>query len=273
MTLKDSEFAEVNGTKLFYEVAGSGQPVIFLHGFGLDNRMWDDQFDDFAQHYRVIRYDLRGFGKSSPPGSEPYSHAEDLSALLNHLEIIRTHIVAHSMGGMVALDFAINNPYALKHLVLVDAALGGYQWSDDWTAHIRKVWGLGRNGDIEKAREQWLNYDLFRPALANSQSEERLRQMIMDYSGWHWAHKDPESSLDPPAAKRLEDVLAPSLVVVGEEDLPDFQAIGDVLENGIGNVRKLLIPGAGHMPSMEAFGIFNDVLLEFLRRRFESDLE
>lgn len=80
-------FVETNGTRLYYEEAGAGPAVVLIHGFTLDTRMWDDQFQRLVAHFRVIRYDLRGFGRSSPPTEAPYLHVEDLRGLLDHLDI------------------------------------------------------------------------------------------------------------------------------------------------------------------------------------------
>ncbi|MEK7328872.1 MAG: alpha/beta hydrolase, partial [Chloroflexota bacterium] len=96
-------FAEVNGTRLYYEVAGSGQPLVLIHGFSLDTRMWGDQFETFARHYQVVRYDLRGFGQSAVPSNEPYTHADDLNNLLHYLKIDSVHLVGLSLGGGVAI--------------------------------------------------------------------------------------------------------------------------------------------------------------------------
>src|SRR5688500_10311922 len=89
-------FADVNGTRLFYEIAGSGPMLALIHGFSLDTRMWDDQYAALAQRQRVLRYDARGFGRSAVPGSERYSHAEDLLALLEYLEIEHTALIGFS---------------------------------------------------------------------------------------------------------------------------------------------------------------------------------
>jgi pimeloyl-ACP methyl ester carboxylesterase len=120
-------FAELNGTRLYYEVAGSGAALAFVHGFSLDTRMWDDQFEAFAERYRVVRYDARGFGKSALPGSEKYMHAADLKALLEQLGIDRASVVGLSMGGGIAIDFALTYPEATRALVLVDSTLGGFR--------------------------------------------------------------------------------------------------------------------------------------------------
>jgi pimeloyl-ACP methyl ester carboxylesterase len=93
-----SGFADVNGARLFYEIAGGGPPLTLLHGFSLDTRMWDDQCAALAQRYRVLRYDARGFGRSAVPTAERYSHAEDLRALLGYLEIAYTALIGFSLG-------------------------------------------------------------------------------------------------------------------------------------------------------------------------------
>src|SRR5215210_3003339 len=92
-----SAFAEVNGTRLFYEIAGAGPPLTLIYGFSLDTRMWEDQYAALAQCYRVLRYDVRGFGRSAVPGANRYSHAEDLRALLGYLEIEHTALIGFSL--------------------------------------------------------------------------------------------------------------------------------------------------------------------------------
>lgn len=101
-------FAAVNGIRLYYEVAGSGRPLVLIHGMSLDTRMWDDQFEPLAQHYRVVRYDARGFGKSALQTGRSYAHTDDLKALLEYLDIEHAFIVGLSMGGGIAIDFALD---------------------------------------------------------------------------------------------------------------------------------------------------------------------
>jgi len=100
---KVGDYAEVNGTRLYYEVAGSGQALVLIHGFSTDCRQWKDQIEFFKSDYKVICYDMRGFGKSTVPSGMNYSHAEDLRALLDHLDIEKAHILGHSFGGVYQL--------------------------------------------------------------------------------------------------------------------------------------------------------------------------
>ena len=101
-----SGFAEVNGTRLYYETAGRGLEVVLIHGGLVDSRLWDAQVGPLSKRFRVVRYDLRGFGRSAAADG-PFSHLEDLRALLDFLKIERASLVGLSLGGIIAADFAL----------------------------------------------------------------------------------------------------------------------------------------------------------------------
>ena len=136
------------------------QSLVLIHGFTLDHRMWDDHVEAFAPGHRVIRLDLRGFGRSSMP-TDPYSHVEDVKALLSYLEIRQAVVLGLSMGGGVALDFALAYPEYTRALILADSTWRGFSWSKQsaastaWTArtfqprYTRRV-----RGDIQTSRFQ-----------------------------------------------------------------------------------------------------------------------
>ncbi len=225
--------------------------------------MWDDQFDHFAQHYRVLRYDLRGFGRSSPP-ERPYSHADDLKALLASLRMEPTAIVGLSFGGQVALDFALAHPQATRALVLVDAVISGWQWSSQHAASLAGVRGVARAAGADAGRRDWLRHALFAPACEQPAVARRLAEMVNGYSCWHWLNDDPRRAAESPATDRLGQLTAPTLVLVGERDLDDFQGIADLLEREIAGARKVVLRGVGHMANMEDPTRFNEVVLDFL---------
>jgi pimeloyl-ACP methyl ester carboxylesterase len=263
------DFTNINGARLYFESAGSGDAVVFIHGFTLDTRMWDDQFLPLAQEFQVIRYDLRGFGKSALPTDEAYSHVDDLKALLDQLEVPRACLVGLSKGGAVALDFALTYPDRVRALVLTDTVLGGFQWSPEGSARDGLVWQRAQEGGIPAAKESWLTHPLFAPAMGNTAVSARLKQIINDYSGWHFLHNNPELSLDPPAAQRLRELKMPVLTVVGELDLPDFRQITEVICRQVPQVQKLVVPGAGHMTNMEAPELVLQAISAFLTQSLD----
>src|SRR5210317_848418 len=107
----ETGFAEVNGTRLYYELAGTGDPIVLIHGNFGDRRYFDGQFDVLARAHRVLRYDIRGYGKSMLPiEGVPYSDFEDLEALMAHLDIDRAHIAGFSLGSGTAVDFCLAHP-------------------------------------------------------------------------------------------------------------------------------------------------------------------
>ena len=125
-------FAEVNGTKLYYEVAGTGHPFILMHGHLLDRRSWDDQFAVFAQHYKVVRYDQRGFGDSGlVTKGEPYSARQDLYELMRFLGIESAYLMGVSGGGALAIDFTLEHPEMVDALIPVRAGVSGFQPSEE----------------------------------------------------------------------------------------------------------------------------------------------
>jgi pimeloyl-ACP methyl ester carboxylesterase len=258
-----SGFAPIDGTALAYEVAGAGDPVVLLHGFSLDRRMWDDQVDALARAHCVVRYDLRGFGESAA-GDASYTHADDLGALLDRLNLTRVALVGLSLGGGAAINFTVLHPERVRALVVVDPSLGGFRWSAEFTAAQASVRNAARTAGVDAARDEWLSFPMFAAAMRNPAVAPRLRAIVHGYSGHHWLNVDRGRPFTPPAIERLAEILAPTLVIVGELDIPDFRAIADTLERSIPGAQKVVLPGAGHMTNMEAPVSFNDVVLDFL---------
>jgi pimeloyl-ACP methyl ester carboxylesterase len=258
-------YAEVEGGRLYYEVTGRGPAVALVHGFTLDHRMWDPQLEAFSRRFKVIRYDMRGFGRSSLP--EPggaFMHARDLKALLDSLSVERAHVVGLSKGGHVATDFAALFPGAAASLVAVDSSLVGFRYSEEFSGFLAALPEVARRMGVEAAKRRFMGHRLFASAMGNPAAAGLLREIMADYSGWHWLNDVPEQVPEPPTAERLASIDAPTLVIVGEHDLPDFHRVADILSGGIPDARKLVLGGVGHMCSMEDPARFNSEVLSFL---------
>lgn len=259
-------FATIDGARIYYEVAGEGQPLVLLHAGICDSRMWDDRFAAFAERYRVVRYDLRGFGRSRMVAGL-YAHRRDLLDLLDHLGIVRAHLVGCSMAGGVALDFAIEHPERVSALVLVGAAVGGHQLSGDPPPRWAALAAAEQAGDLERVAELevaiWVDGAGQRLARVPAALREKVREMNPQ------ALRTPpglgqEERLDPPAAGRLGEVRTPPLAIIGDLDQPGFIVRSDLLANGIPGARRAVMVGTAHLPSMERPTEFNRLVLDFL---------
>jgi 3-oxoadipate enol-lactonase len=253
------------GGWLHYATAGAGEPVVLIHGFGLDAAMWDPQWTAFARRHRVIRYDMRGYWSSSLPEG-PYSHVDDLLALMDFLDARPAHLVGLSLGGRVALRVAAQEPDAVRSLTLADPALDGHVWTEDWLQRWRGMTEAAKRGDLPRAKKLWREHILFAPANGNPMLAAALQVMIERYSGWHLAHPDPGTAPTTPVAAALRGISIPTLVAVGALDLPDFHSIAQRLAQALPQAELHTIAGSGHMSNMEAPAVFNELVLEFLQR-------
>lgn len=258
-------FADVNGTRLRYELSGQGSPIVFVHGFTLDHRCWDAQAAWFARRRLVLRYDERGFGESAMPSDAPYTHADDLAALLANLDLGAAHVVALSIGAMHALEFALEHPAQVRSLVLVDAA--GLE-SVGFPAEVRDTFARIRSEvsahGVDAGKLVWRSAAWFASARENAAVAALLDAQLATYSGWHWGHANPQRSPSPPLHERLDAVAVPTLVVVGERDLPYNHDVAQRLASGIAGAKRSVIAGAGHLPNMEAPRAFNEIVETFL---------
>jgi pimeloyl-ACP methyl ester carboxylesterase len=254
--------ALVNGTEINYEHCGSGPSLTFIHGFTLDMRMWDDQFHHFAQAHTVLRYDMRGFGRSALPTLTPYSHAEDLYALHKIFAMNYGDLVGLSMGGQIAFDYALRYPAMVRRLVLIDPFLAGFGMSKPWQTKFSQLGKLGRDGEIEAARTAWKDIGLFDLSLKDPEVGPRLNDIIDDYSGWHFANSD--DSATEVVISRLEEVQIPVLILVGEHDIADFHSISEFLEQHISKALCIVVKKADHMANMDQPEQVNALIEEFL---------
>jgi 3-oxoadipate enol-lactonase len=253
------------GGRLAYEVAGTGPAVVLVHGFGLDRRMWDPQAEYLAARFRVVRYDCRGFGASGPfDPAVPYTHAGDLVALLDHLAIGDAVLVGLSFGGRVALQATLASPARVRGLVLLDAVLDGVPWDRESAAGLDEVARQVRAGGVPAGRAAWLAHPLFAAARQRPGLASRLAAMVAGYPGQRWLGQDPHRPVRPEPIEVLEHVAAPTLVAVGDQDVPGFREMSAVLARRIPGAQYHVITGAGHMANLEQPAAVNELLTRFL---------
>lgn len=261
------QFAEVNGTKIHYEDRGQGTAVVLIHAGVVNLGMWDEQMDDFAKNYRVIRYDIRGWGETANPPLT-YSDHEDLYGLLNHLGIAQAALVGCSAGGKIALDFALAYPEMVTALVLVGSGLGGYEFTMEGMAERAETMSAAyERGELDRAVEisttVWYDGLGRRPDQVNQQGRARVSELI------HHTFSLPEDEgerqeLAPPAVGRLPNIRARTLVIVGGQDVPDIQRIAGLLQEGLPFVQFVKMKDTAHFTNVEKPVEFNQIVLGFL---------
>jgi pimeloyl-ACP methyl ester carboxylesterase len=242
---------------------------VLLHGGNLDRRMWDEQLPVLAAHFRVIRYDARGFGRSTPADTA-FQARTDLYALLQHLAVNHASLVGLSLGGRIAIDFALEHPEMVDKLVLAGPGLSGWQdWSAEDTTWLIAARRTGHASDSVGMAMAWLTSAYMRVAMEQPPLANRLRTIAAD-NATYWMglfrHGDREREADPPALGRVRSIQAPTLLLVGDRDSPVIRRIVDTLASSIRGSTVVVIPGAGHMVNMERSAAFNRAVLDFLLR-------
>ena len=243
------DWADLGSCRLRYECAGDGPPLMFVHGYGLDRRMWDAEFERLARRYTVVRHDCRGFGESTGKLDDHYTHGGDLLALMDHLGLERALLTGLSMGTQTVLEVAVTHPERVAGLVLPGPWLADYPFSKDyqemWLLLARQAQDYG----LEEAKDMWRESMLYNLEERSPEAGRRLREIMDSWSGWHLEHLAhfPYTRV----SERLGEVSVPTLVVLGSLDLPDFKGVAERIADRVPGARCEVLEGVGHLPNME----------------------
>jgi pimeloyl-ACP methyl ester carboxylesterase len=255
--------------ELHSEVAGEGPAVALLHEGICDSRMWDPQWERFSRSHRVLRFDFRGYGRTPlEPGR--YSAAQDVIDLLDEHGFERAALVGVSFGGRVALEIALAQPQRVSALVLVGSGMAGYEWNEEMKASWEEEEAAFNAGDLDAAIEVTLRTWVDGPGRKPEDVDPEVRAHVAEMQRRAlelYAEVGDEAEEDllvEDVSERLGEVQAPTLVLVGEEDVPDIRAISDRLAREIPNARFETIANTAHVPSMERPEEFDRLVLGFL---------
>lgn len=257
----------INGARIHYRRSGAGYPVVFLHAGVGDSRMWEPQAAGLGKHFDVITPDMRGYGESELPATS-WSPTEDVLALMDALRIREApHLVGCSIGGGVAIDFALEHPDRVSKLVLVGAGVSGQPHDHKYDELYTDVDAAEETKDLDVLNEAEMRLWLVGPGRTISQVDQGLRELFLDMNGIGLKSdfaSAPTQKINPPAFGRLAEIKAPTLVVVGDQDLSEVRDTADMLVANIPGARKAVIHDAAHLPNLEHPEKFNRVLLDFL---------
>jgi CubicO group peptidase (beta-lactamase class C family)/pimeloyl-ACP methyl ester carboxylesterase len=264
---------------LAYEEGGRGEPLILLHAHSVDRRMWDDQFALLSKRYRVIRYDMRGYGESDDPSpGVAFTHAEDLRRLMDDLHIQKAHLVGLSLGGLVGTDFLALYPQRVLSLTAAAGAIHDAKGIDtesqterdarharETAAKVAEAQQISVEG-LDRYRKQWLAA-LDSSAADPLASRAHIWRMVDDWTVWQKRNIEGYPLLDLPVARMLKEKAptVPVLLIVGAHDSLGSKNSSAALAAVLPQAKTVVLLNAGHFSNLEDPKAFDHALTSFLK--------
>lgn len=255
---------------IFFTDEGEGRPVILLHGHTLDHRVFDGLTARLvASGLRVIRPDFRGHGRSTRPsrGYHWSDHCGDVEAVLDMAGVERAAVVGFSLGGGIALEMALEKPDRVEKLVLMAPVMPDRHFDPEFMANLKAVASVARSEGIRAAMEgPWMQSPLFAVSLQKPGIREALAEIVGDFPGADYlAEGRDKVERTWKAPDRLGEIMAPTLVLVGELEMAGFKAFAEEAAEGMPGARLEIVPGSGHLLPLEAEDLVATAILEHLK--------
>ena len=265
------KYLQITDSKIYYEECGSGPAVVLLHDGLLHSNTWDQAWPALCKKYHAIRYDRRGYGHSNQPETR-FAPAEDLFALLNHLDVHRAIVVGNSSGGALAIDFALAHPQMVEGLFLVGPVVGGMDTTDHFNERGAKNGAPIAKGDLKAAAENW-SKDQYIVAAGHDAARKIIFDTLVQYPQNLTNSHQLEIQNTMPAVYRLSEIHAPTAILVGEFDIPDVHAQSGAIQAGIPGAQRDILNNAGHLIQVEAPAAFVEKLGEFVNLQERQGIE
>lgn len=264
-----SGFVNIDGAQTYYETAGKGTPFVMIHAGVADSRQWNNEFAFFAQGYRVVRYDLRGYGKSELVDGE-FSHMSDLVSVLKALELQEPLVLMGcSMGGGLAMDFALTHPSRVKALIMVGSGPSGLELDVPTPTKFAEAEEAYKAGDLDLVAEIetqiWFDGSDRTPEQVNQAMRKLAYEMnrkALEHEAKDLGKRLPNT--ETPAFARLKELDIPVLIIVGAQDTPYILAAADYMIEKLPSARKVRIEDAAHLSNMDQPHEFQTIVKAFL---------
>jgi len=254
-------FVEVEGSKLYFEECGSGpEAVVLIHDGIVHSAVWDDVWPEFCKKFHTIRYDRRGYGRT-PPSTTWYTEVEDLAALLRQRKVSRAVLVGSSHGGELSIDFGLQYPKVVEQLVLVGAVVNGMPYSDHFLNRGMANSQPFEKNDVAGGLANWAK-DKYLLAPGHDAAQKRLLALLTA-NPQDMTHNDYFRPTMP-AIGRLHEIRVPTLILVGDADIPDVHAHAGAIEAGISGSKRVVISDAGHLMYLEKPEQFSRLVIGFI---------
>jgi 3-oxoadipate enol-lactonase len=265
----DQGYVDSGGARLFYQTSGTGQALVFIHAGVADSRMWRLQFEGLADTNRIVAFDQRGFGKTPwIPG--PYADRRDVIAVMDQLEVNSAVIVGCSLGGSIALHVALDHPDRVDGLILVGAAANGWEPANGWGDSLLwdQVLAAAKAGDVDKAVELDAEMWVVGTGRTRADVDPDIYDLVMAMDRIPLSSENERNEqvepYNPPTNESLDQIKAPTLVIVGAHDEIDLIESAHYLAERLSSQQAVVIPGAAHLPSLEQPEAFNAAIRRFL---------
>ena len=259
-----SGYLDVQNGKLYYEIAGHGdETVVFIHDGLVHAEVWKNQYATFSEKFRVVRYDRRGYGRSPMP-EEAYSNIEDLHQVLTSLDIKKAILIGMSAGGGLAIDYTLEHPDRVSSLIVVGAVVSGFGYSDHFLTRGGRLEAADYSNP-ERLLEYFIKEDPYEIAPQNTKVREELWALMESYpQNIDFSKNRLAAQPERQAIGILSEIHVPTLIVVGEFDIPDVFVHAGAIESSIPFAQRVIIRNAGHLVPLEQPEIFNEQVFEFL---------
>ena len=260
-----AEMADVDGGQVYYETCGKGaRSLVLLHDGVIDSASFDDMWSLLCKDFRVVRYDRRGYGKS-PAAKAPYSPTDDLGAVMQAAKVDHASLVGFSAGGGIALDYALDHPQTVNRLVLSGAQINGFAVSEHFIKRNTRIAIPMIIGNVDgvianAAKDPYLlapGHDAARDkAVAISKaSPQNIRHQVND-----------RGKAGPSALPRMPNLQVPTLILVGDHDIPDVHAMAGAAQVLIPGSKRVVVPDSGHLMQLEHPKKVADLIADFVRK-------
>jgi pimeloyl-ACP methyl ester carboxylesterase len=254
-------FVDVEGSRLYYEECGTGpEAVVLIHDGIAHSAVWDDVWLDFCKRFHTIRYDRRGYGRTSA-STTWYTETEDLAALLRQRKVSRAVLVGSSHGGELSIDFTLHYPGVVQQLVLVGGVVSGFPYSDHFLNRGMNNSRPFEKNDVSAGLANWAK-DKYLLAPGHEAAQKHLLALLTA-NPQDMTHSD-YARPTAPAIGRLHDIRLPTLILVGDADIPDVHAHAGAIEAGIPGSKRVVISDAGHLMYLEKPAEFSREVISFI---------
>lgn len=265
MINENKGFFKAKGADIYFEIEGNGDNLLFIHAGIADRRMWNKEFITISKCFRTIRIDLPGYGLSNFTGGE-YSYNDILNGILEYLKAEKTYIIAASFGGKIALDFVLSNKDKCQGLILMAPAVSGWEDSQYLLDYYEEEDKLSQAEEFDKIAV--LNYNTW--ILRNRHEDDikqDIRDLVIDMQMKSLMKGKPDNESieieEEDIILKLGNIKIPVLVVIGDNDVEDFQNIAKLIHKEIDSSKKIVIKNASHLANLEYPEVFESILLDF----------